>query len=168
MQTHSSREASRINIKTYKHLIIIVMALIAATLAFIWGNSLESVTVSGNFSKSVLKAVRPFFEIIVGKGNVTEHFVRKTAHFVEFGTLGCEAALFIILRRHTRARQIVIILLAGLAAAGIDEALQLLSGRGSQVSDVLLDFCGAVTGTVCVLLIYGVVRRFKREKQRLC
>ncbi len=45
---------------------------------------------------------------------------------------------------------------AGLAAAVTDEALQLLSDRGSQVSDVLLDLGGAAAGTAFILLIYDI------------
>jgi len=142
--------------KTRRVFTVIVALLLIVTLAFIWGNSLEGVPESSEKSGGILKMVRPFLELFVGRGNATDHIVRKIAHFVEFGALGCELALLLVLRRRVGVQPVVNCLSFGLAVAVIDEALQLLSHRGSQVSDILLDFCGAATGSLFILLIYGI------------
>jgi len=149
--------------KTRRILILIDILLLISTLAFIWGNSLESVSESGAKSQSILSAVAPILEIFVGEGRVTDHIVRKIAHFAEFGLLGCELMLLVVLRRRVRVQNTVNCLSAALTTAVIDEALQLLSDRGAQVSDVLLDFCGAASGIFFVLLLYGISRAAKHK-----
>jgi VanZ family protein len=142
--------------RLHKALTAVVVLMLIATLAFIWGNSLESVQESGAKSGNVFRIVKPLLERFVGKGNAPDHIVRKLAHFVEYSALGCELALPVILRRKVCIQAVVNCLSAGLAAAVTDEALQLLSDRGSQVSDVLLDLGGAAAGTAFILLIYDI------------
>lgn len=150
--------------KKRRILTVLLVLLIAATLAFIWGNSLESVPVSSAKSNSVLDIFKPFLEIFFGAGNVTDHTVRKIAHFTEFGALGAELALLAVLRGRYRVQLVVNALFAGLCAAVTDEALQLLSGRGSLVSDVLLDFTGGASGIAVVTLVYAAVRSRRKAK----
>jgi VanZ family protein len=145
-------------------LTVLLVLLIAATLAFIWGNSLESIPVSSAKSNSVLDIFKPFLEIFFGAGNVTDHTVRKIAHFTEFGTLGAELSLLAVLLGRYRVQLVVNALFAGLCAAVTDEALQLLSSRGSLVSDVLLDFTGVATGVAVVTLVYAAVRSRRKAK----
>jgi len=147
--------------KTRKILAITVVVLIFATLAFIWGNSLESVGESSEISAHMMGIVTPFLELFIGKDNVTDHIVRKIGHFVEFGTLGSELALLCVLQHRMRFQPVVNCLFAGLTTAVTDEALQLISARGSQVKDVLLDFCGVVTGIVIVILLNWLVRAIR-------
>jgi VanZ family protein len=64
-----------------------------------------------------------------------------------------------------RVQPVINCLSASLAAAVTDESLQLLSARGSQTKDVLLVFCGAVTGMSFILLIYGIIILFKKHKR---
>ncbi|MDD4494271.1 MAG: VanZ family protein, partial [Eubacteriales bacterium] len=130
--------------------IIIFIILIIATIAFIWSNSLQSIPESQERSFGVMDTITPLLEVFVGKGNVTDHFVRKLAHFIEFGALGCELVLLAVLRKRVHLQPVVNCLSIGLAVAVIDETIQIFSNRGSQVSDVLLDFTGAVTGIVFV------------------
>ena len=84
---------------------------------------------------------------------VTEHFVRKSAHFCEFGLLGCELMLLFWLRSGVRFQNLCNAAFAALLAAVTDETIQIFSGRGSQVQDVVLDFSGALTGILLVSLL---------------
>jgi len=152
--------------KSPKPLTIIFSILIITTLAFIWGNSLESIPESQSKSLAVLEMVKPFLEVFVGEDNATDHLVRKIAHFIEFGVLGCELALLIILRRREKWQPIANGLFFGLAAAVADESLQLLSARGSQVQDVLLDYCGFICGMAVTLAVATLVRSVKRKQSR--
>ena len=126
------------------------------SLAFIWCNSLESAMASRGKSLIVLNFLEPYLEIFVGQGNVTQHLVRKIAHFCEFAVLGCGVAL---LRRRRGWQPVLNCLAVGLAAAVTDESLQLLSQRGAQVQDILLDFVGFLCGLGLVLLITTLFRR---------
>jgi len=64
----------------------LLTALLIITLMFIWGNSLLSREYSGNESMRIVVFLERFF----GEGNVSEHLVRKLAHFLEFSALGAE------------------------------------------------------------------------------
>ena len=150
--------------KTRKILTAIVILLLIATLVFIWGNSLESVQESNTKSGNTLRIITPPLELFVGRGNVTDHIVRKLAHFLEFGALGCELALLTVLRRRVRLQSVLNCLSAGLAVAVTDEALQILSDRGSQVSDVLLDLGGSAAGIAFILLIDGIIILIRNRK----
>lgn len=142
----------------------ILLAIIIATLAFIWSSSLKSIAVSSGESAKALEILRPYLEFFVGKGNATDHLVRKIAHFAEYFLLGLELSLFISVRRRVDTQGVANCLFAGLAAAVIDESLQIISQRGSLVSDVLLDFCGVAAGITVTLLFYAVFRPKRRRK----
>lgn len=66
---------------------LLLLAILAA-LAFIWGNSLDSAVESTVKSGRVRELLQPLLERLVGQGGVTDHLVRKLAHFTEFAVLG--------------------------------------------------------------------------------
>ena len=111
----------------------------------------------------MLKYVAIVLEPVFGKGNVTDHLVRKLAHFAGFGLMGVWLALFITMRGRVRLQSIVNCLFFGLSVAVLDETLQLLSDRGSQVSDVLLDFAGATSGIFVALVLRWAILRIKKS-----
>ena len=133
--------------------IVLVYLLIAVTLGFIWGNSIKSRSESKLLSLGVLRWIRPLLGVIFSPENVTDHLVRKLAHFTEFGMLGAELILLTALMRKLRVWTVLNCLLAGLSVAVIDETVQIFSARGSQAIDVLLDFGGVVAGAAFALLI---------------
>ena len=145
---------------------ILIIALIV-TLAFIWGNSLLSRDMSSNESGFVMRLVTPFLEIFVGKGNVTEHLVRKLAHFSEYTVLGVELGfLFGVLRRKINTniwRSWPMIFMHGMAIAFIDETIQIFTGRGPAISDVWIDSLGATLGSGIVLLVLFLVSGRKKN-----
>jgi len=143
--------------------LVIYAVLIGAALAFIWGNSLESIPVSREKSLGILKLVSPLIELFVGKGNVTDHLVRKLAHFCEYGFLGALLASFAVARRRAKLQSVANCLSFSLAVAVADEAIQILSNRGSQVSDVLLDFAGAAFGIMVALLAWMLIGKARNE-----
>ncbi len=108
------------------------------TLCFIWGNSLlgreDSASLSLGFTAWLRSIGLP----------VSEHFVRKSAHFCEFGLLGVETALLFWLRGGLGFQNGVNSAFACLLAGVTDETIQSFTGRGSQVRDVVLDFSGAL------------------------
>lgn len=83
--------------------------------------------------------------------------LRKLAHFGEFAVLGVlMTGLFRRLNGFTLPRP----LSACLFAALTDETIQLfVVGRSGQISDVWIDFAGAVFGTVLMWLILCIRRQ---------
>ena len=142
-----------------KKLLIILLVLI---LAFIWGNSCMTVAESRDESSRVMVFLKPFLEIFVGKGNVTLHLVRKLAHFTEFAALGSILALLFPLTWRGR----LLGASCGLLAGFLDETIQVFSDRGDQISDVWLDFAGALFGLLVFTLLWLLARRIKLGRNR--
>ncbi len=145
----------------------ILTVLIVLTLIFIFRNSTDSKEESSALSLYVKELVGPILEVFVGKGNVTEHLVRKLAHFTEFFTLGAEFSFLIINEKQVGPAGISLILLAGLVSALSDETVQLFFERGSSVKDVWLDFGGYCTAVALILLIFFAVIRLKKGRRNL-
>ena len=143
--------------------IVLVCLLIAVTLGFIWGNSVKSRSESQLLSLGVLQWIRPLLGMIFSPENVTDHLVRKLAHFTEFGLLGAELIMLTYLLRKLRVCNVLNCLFAGLSAAVIDETVQIFSARGSQAIDVLLDFGGVIAGAGFAFLIGRIFSANRRE-----
>ena len=145
---------------------IILGLLVLLTLAFIWGNSLLPRTESQEISRGLLAELCAALEHVgLHIDPQNDHWLRKLAHFGEFGLLGAELGLLLCLNRRQSVQGFVNCAFAGLAVAVTDEALQLISNRGSQVQDVLLDFAGFLTGLLLCGLLCGIIGR-KRPKNR--
>lgn len=127
-----------------------LLILIAVTVAFIWIHSMMPPDMSEDESGFVVKVL----EIFMGKGNVSELFIRKLAHFSEYCLLGLELMAYFG-KFPTGAFH-------GLFVAAADETIQIFSGRGSSLLDVWLDCAGCVTGLVIIILI--LKKKTKREK----
>ena len=145
---------------------IILGLLVLLTLAFIWGNSLLPRTESQELSRGLLAELCAALENVgLHLDPQNDHWLRKLAHFGEFGLLGAELCALLFLNRRACPQGFVNCAFAGLAVAVTDEALQLISNRGSQVQDVLLDFAGFLTGLLLCGLLCGIIGR-KRPKNR--
>lgn len=131
--------------------------LVVLTLAFIWGNSLVPGDVSGEISGGVFELVAGLFAVFGEKGQLV---LRKLAHFTEYTALGFFlTGLWRNLRRRERFTPP---LLMGLAAACLDETIQIFSpGRGSSLIDVWIDFSGVCVG----FLLSWALRRFLDRRQ---
>ena len=144
--------------------VVLLLLAVLAALAFIWGNSLDSAVESSLKSGRMRELIRPLLELLVGQGNVTDHLVRKLAHFCEYGALGILAGALLLVKKESGIFRWSYALLCALAVAVIDESIQLLAdGRGAQVQDVLLDTAGSLTGLLAVWLIAVLVRRLRHR-----
>ena len=134
--------------------------LLAAAICFIWGNSLEGPAASAAKSETVTRAVQsvlPFSFLNV-------RLMRKLAHFAEFAALG--AVLTMPLCSSCRAvskKDAGRRLKAAFCIAAIDEGIQLFNGRSAQITDVLLDFTGALTGFFLFLSVFFLLRRLRHK-----
>ena len=146
---------------------------VGACIVYIFGNSLEAGAVSSLRSQAVMRYMNAALDRI-GLGPVSEHTVRKLAHFAEYCLEGL--LLTLCLRVYTRrfVRHISWPLLGGLLTAVADETIQLyVAERSSQVSDVWIDFAGVVAGMCVSLVLLLIVRAItsfysiKKENRRL-
>lgn len=131
------------------------------TVCFIWGNSLLGKEDSASLSLGFTAWLR-------GIGlPVSDHFVRKAAHFCEFGLMGVETAALFWLRSGVSCQTSANSAFACLLTAVADETIQIFSGRGSQVQDVVLDFSGALTGILCLFVLMRLLaaRRGRRPQR---
>ena len=138
----------------------VLICLCTATVAFIWGNSMLGSKASSNVSNSVLGALDPIIRRfgIVSKDDL---WLRKLAHFTEFAAFGAELLFLAAVRRRLGLQAASNCAFAALLAALTDETIQLISGRNSQVLDVLLDFSGALTGILIAWLICRLIKKHK-------
>ncbi len=133
-----------------------LVVLIVLTLCFIWGNSLQSREVSSGASNRLLDLVNRFLSIL-GFELKNDFLLRKLAHFCEFALLAVEIFLLLLIRKGRGAGRAALICLA---VAFVDEGIQHFSGRACRLSDVMIDFSGAVSG-----VIHGQVFAFAYKKR---
>ena len=138
----------------------VLLIVIIAMIAFIWGQSLLSQADSSKESSIVLNIVRPLLEFFYGPGKVTNNLVRKIAHFTEFAALGLALSFLFKNRRYG------IMYVFGIAflAAFLDETIQIFSGRGSMIKDVWLDLFGAACSAAVFFLIRFLIGRHRSHK----
>lgn len=148
--------------------------LILLYLCFIYGNSLTPAVISSKESGYFLIKIQNFLaEAGIDARWLTEHLVRKAAHFTEYAGLG------FLLAMNTGAGMAPVfsstkILKANVTAAlfmpFIDETIQLfVEGRSGQISDVWLDMAGIFTGiivTVCFMKIVWTVLEKNGKNRR--
>jgi VanZ family protein len=155
----------------------VLAVLILVNMAIIFQFSSAGREESGELSEGITRKVvrllyrdfedRPTEEqqIILQKAH---KFIRKAAHFSEFGLLGfLSACLLLVISAVFRKLKLWLTLTAPavftLLYAISDEVHQIFSGRGPRVTDVLIDFAGALCG---ILLIHGIVCLVARGKKR--
>lgn len=133
---------------------------------FIYSNSLKPSTLSSQESGLLLVKLELMLKALGWNYMwITEHMVRKTAHFVEYAGLGC----ILVLAYGIWTAPVP----AGMRRAGelaflipfVDETIQLfVPGRSGQISDVWLDLCGAVCGMLLMMCVKGWLQRRRLRK----
>ncbi|MEE0953475.1 MAG: VanZ family protein [Ruminococcus sp.] len=146
----------------------IIFVLTALMLLFCWVHSCFPASVSSQESNSFYRVFYWFFGLFGAGQIVTQHIVRKLAHFSEFAAVGglLLSCAYCFDRRRPQ-RYAVQVLFAGLSAALIDETIQLfIEGRAGMIADVWIDLAGVVTGALLLLAFYAVYRRTKRFNRK--
>ena len=152
--------------------VIFTFELIAC-IAFIFRNSLETGAQSSMRSQELMALLNE----LLGKvhlGPLSEHTIRKLAHFAEFTMEGF--LLMLCLRVYTAhfVRHMSWPLLGGMTTALTDETIQrFIPNRTSAVTDVWIDMAGVVCGLFVALIILLIVRlltafyKIKKENREL-
>ena len=132
--------------------------------AFIYFKSLTPAALSSQESSSVLRLIHGVLgELGLAAPWITEHVVRKCAHFGEYFILGMLLTQSLNGTGLKREGRVLGQLCLTAAVPLIDETLQLFTpGRSGQISDVWLDMGGAAAGTVFFFLAAAALRRVKR------
>lgn len=94
---------------------------------------------------------------------ITNHMVRKTAHFIEFAGLGflttCSAYV-------SFNKMYLGIVIASLYAA-TDEIHQIfVDGRSCQLTDWMLDTVGIITGALIFSAVFCIIQRINKHKNQ--
>ena len=142
--------------------------VIAWTL-FIWHNSLMPASQSAAQSLQVLDVLNSLLEWLGLPASIGHWLVRKLAHMLEFALLGIlwELVLVTRLRGHKNWYSVQCSCGLCLLTAMMDETIQVfVPGRGSQVTDVWIDFGGACFGVLAVFVLAGYWRRKRRAESR--
>ena len=121
-----------------------------AMICLIWDNSLVPGSGSGSLSLAVMNAIHGFLGALgLPYSWVTNFVVRKCAHFTEYAILGVLVTHAVDIDRKHRPLAVALAVIVLVAVPSIDETIQThVAGRCGQVSDVILDCCGAFTGSL--------------------
>ena len=122
----------------------------------IWRNSMDTAEVSSGKSERIVRWVNEV--LFSGDAVLTEHLIRKVAHFSEYavaGVLGWLAFSVVWGAGKGIWQCLVNVCFAGVMTAFCDETIQLfVPGRSGQVSDMWIDFSGYIAGVICCM--FGV------------
>lgn len=161
------------NYRVYSVLQVILTVAIFGTVCFIFSNSMQT----GVDSSSASQAVQDFLQGLLRRlghpaaaARLTEHMVRKAAHFCEYMLEGFLLLLGVRLFSR-KLRFLSWPALLGLLTALCDETIQLFyAGRGSSVTDVWIDFAGVLTGMALAMafavLVETLMRRTRRREEK--
>lgn len=151
--------------KVRKSVVILIIVTIIY-MFFIWIHSAMPADVSAQESLTVLDCFDVIFKSLGFSIELTDHIVRKTAHFCEFALLG----LLVLWTANKINNKIAVNLLSCgficLATAIVDETIQLFSpGRAGMIVDVVLDFSGICFGFLFFVIVYNIFLYIKGKKR---
>ena len=122
--------------------------------------------------KPILPDFFPFLEDTMAQLSESQmrfwhNLVRKMAHFTEYAILGTLSMLTCCqIRSKALWNKMAGSILFCMAAASIDETIQLFSGgRSGKVADVILDSVGSLTGIVLIRIFYKWIDFYKRRNK---
>lgn len=131
---------------------VLLLLLTVGVIIFIFSNSRESGIDSSSRSQQLTRFINYALHSVNIPWKVSEHMVRKAAHFLEYALLGFFVALTAASFTARKLLRGIIAFPACLAVAVIDENIQRFSaGRTPSKIDVLIDFCGSSFG-ICFAL----------------
>lgn len=148
---------------------VVLTSLTVILICWIFSNSVQNAEDSSSKSGAVREFLQNFVDALFPDGDifVSEHFVRKAAHFSEYALLG--AMLLFTYRSYTVKRFWFLIpaLIAALVPF-LDEGLQFFSdGRTPKFTDVCIDLAGTAVGMLfawaALHIAFALAERRKRD-----
>ncbi len=146
---------------------ILTFVIMAVIFYFSSQTAVESTDVSNSFSKQIIRILQPVIKIpeseIPAAVESMDGLIRIIAHYGVFLVLGVAcylAAYFTKNRQHIYKSLYSVGICTAYALS--DEIHQLfVPGRSFQISDILTDTAGVITGTAIVI---GIIMLIKRKK----
>ena len=132
----------------------------------------ESSNLSGSITSFVIKVLYPDYTVLPAEEmakiySFTEYLIRKCAHFSEYAALGVFLAMFfreLLFRRYSFAAFIT----AVLYALSDEWHQSFINGRGSAVTDVIIDSAGALFGIALTMTLLFIRKAlFKKQSHRI-
>lgn len=147
--------------------LIVFTAVTLLLIAFIFLHSSMNDDESNGESLAALSFLTVIFEKLGIPLELTNHTVRKAAHFLEFALLGVLVTLTLYTYIKKPLNNMTSVLFICLATAVCDETIQLyVPGRAGMVQDVLLDFFGSLIGVLIVSAILFTIIFARNKKSR--
>lgn len=144
-----------------KRLILLVLIIIWAILIF--GLSGQNGTESSGLSRKIVEIFTKNQEIV----DIVEPYIRKVAHFSEYGLGGILFTLLFSTYNWKDRKIILISIILGIWYASMDEIHQLLvDGRNGSIVDVYIDTLGFSTGVCGIMAILKIIQLNKKEIKR--
>lgn len=152
---------------------VVFTAALIACIMFIFRNSLENGAQSSARSQAVMQLVNSALAK-VHLGPLSEHLIRKLAHFSEFALEGFLLMLCIrVYTKHFVRLRLCSWMVSSISAVVMPPSSGQLMWRTSSVVDVWIDMSGVVAGLLFALIILLIVRgvtafiRVKQENRAL-
>ena len=134
--------------------IVLFIALVLISTAFIFSNSLKSKAESKADSDVIVEIIEHLASKIKPNNTVEwSSVVRKSAHLFEFCVLGVFAMFLSLWLKKECWKTIILGFLYVFFIACADEFIQRFTGRGAAFSDVMIDMVGASIGITFVLAL---------------
>ncbi len=151
---------------------IIFCVLTLLWVGFIFSNSAKTGEESGAASTAVVESVEGFLEKLGITPDISELFIRKLAHFLEYALLSllCCADILCLIKASKTNRRIEPFWLISptfcFLVANIDEFCVQAStaGRGPSFRDVCIDTSGALFTTLVFALVIFFISRRKEKR----
>ena len=128
----------------FKVLRYLLLLVIVGTIAFIFGNSMLPPEKSTEQSEAVKDIIVEILPDDTAAENFVEEYIRKIAHFTEYGLLGIEIAIYLMVFTKRKAKVLALAILTPLFVGFIDETIQRFTERGPSIDDVWIDIGGFV------------------------
>lgn len=154
-------------IKLFRTLPYILLLL---NLVFIFGNSVlsgpQSLAISAKAEEAIEQVVGAEFENDPKEPFAFKRtfnaFLRKSAHALEFCSLGVLASICI--RSLSVKTRVFSLIIFGLSVPLFDETIQLFSQRSAMVKDMWIDIFGFVSGCILALAAQSVSHFIKKRQ----
>ena len=144
---------------------ILLIILMIGTVAFIFINSMLPPEVSTAESDTVKEIIVEMLPDDSRAESFVENYIRKIAHFTEYGLLGIELAVYLTFFTKRRIRVFALATLAPLFVGFADETIQRFSQRGPSIDDVWIDIGGfvffyfiAIAVSILLLFVWRTVK----------
>lgn len=152
---------------------MILIIFLIGIFTTIFGFSNQNSEVSGGISKKVTEYIVKFFPSIEKNSeikkqeimNKLEKIIRKIAHFSIYTLVGLLLMGLMKTYKIKEIDQVGLSMIIGIIYASTDEIHQaFIPGRSAQLTDVMLDSIGVLTGVFIVMLVLEIIRRIRKNR----